>query len=96
MTTTISTKVPDELSEAIENEKAPDESTSAAVRRLVRSGLEDNREGVWLASLFAHLAFFGAYYTGGNAAAAAVGLAFMIAVFTWATIPPLKSILSND
>jgi hypothetical protein len=40
MTETIGAKIPEELAERIDEYKGEDESTSAAVRRLLRRGLE--------------------------------------------------------
>ena len=60
MSITISTKVPEELAERIDEAREEGENTSACVRRLLRDGLDDDDHGgylpphlyaIWLGSL---------------------------------------------
>ena len=94
MSDVIGAKVPPDLRERIDATKQPDESDSEALRRLVREGLDNSPRTdptiIWWLSLTFIVMFFTAYRIDGNRGAAAVGLVFMQAVFTWATFPDLR------
>jgi hypothetical protein len=98
MSYVISAEVSDDLKERIEQAQEEGESRSAAVRRLVRDGLDEdeNRVVAFWASFAGVMMYSAAYYAGGNTAAAGVGLAFMLSVFAWSNFPFLKSLANND
>lgn len=96
MTRTISAKLPEDLIEEIEEYQEDDESRSAAVRRLVRAGLdaEDEPEGIAMSyPVFAGFLGWFAVFAGGVEASPVVmyaGLAVVAISGVWALIQDQK------
>jgi hypothetical protein len=82
MTRTISAKLPEDLVEEIEEFQEDDESRSAAVRRLVRSGLEAERTNDGLDSITTGMIVAGlvGVILGLNGQIEALSIAFSVAI----------------
>jgi hypothetical protein len=79
--TTLSVKVPDGLAEDIEEEREENEPRSGAIRRLLRKGLEPERQTITLPILLMWFGSFGIaaqYLTADGALGPAGLLAFLI------------------
>jgi hypothetical protein len=87
----LSAGVSEEVYEQIEEERdGDDEPRSAAVRRIIRRGLDDSatdRPELRYAVIVALFAYVGGYFALGTAAAALVGGAFLLATTVYVLSP---------
>jgi hypothetical protein len=93
MSEVLSASVPDEVVKQVEAEQAGDESKSAALRRIIRRGVEDrSRKIVRLLSVVAGIGFIIAYVLESYTGLVAVTGSHIIGLLLWSAWPELRRI----
>jgi len=99
MSKVISAELPDTLVSRIEAVQEPDESRSAAVRRLLREALDDTDDTldtVQKLSIFGAVGYIGTYAVAGFEAAGTLGGLFIALMLLWSTLSTVRRFVGGS